>query len=115
MSFNKQALFKALQASHKVPVEIAGFGTVYVKSLSIAEQEAHELSQLDDEGNMKKGTMFSSLLVQAVVDKDGNKVFDESDIPMLNECKAGPLTKLFIEAKKLNSFAEDDIEQAEKN
>lgn len=116
--FDKSALFKALGVSEKKPVEIAGFGTVFVKAMTIKDQERWEAALVDEDGNAKdrdEVSMISSLLVQVVVDADGNRVFDESDIPQLDASSAGPLKKLFTVAQSLNGFGASDIEQAEKN
>lgn len=116
--FNKSALFKALSVGEKKPVEIAGFGTVFVKAMSIKDQERWEGTLIDENGNPKEredASMISSLLVQVVVDEHGRHVFDESDIPQLDASSAGPLKKLFTVAQSLNGFGESDIEQAEKN
>ncbi len=116
--FDKSALFKALSVSEKKPVEIAGFGTVFVKAMTIKDQEMWESSMLESDGRPKGRedvSLTSAFLVQVVVDERGNRVFNESDIPQLDASKAGPLKKLFTVAQSLNGFDTSDIEQAEKN
>ncbi|GEK08941.1 hypothetical protein [Pseudoalteromonas peptidolytica] len=117
MAFKKDDFFAALSMAQNkpVPVNVKGFGTLFVKSMTLADQEAWEETLSDEKGNKIHGRIMASFIAQVCVDEQGNKVFDESDIPKLNELKSGPLKSLFAEAQKHNEFSSGDIEELEKN
>jgi len=115
-AFDKKALFKAIGIGVNKPVTIDGFGTVFVKPLTLKEQEEFEGSLIDDQGNPREGvSVMSSLLIKVVVDEHGNHVFDKSDIPTLDASQAGPLKHVFNVAQSMNLFSSEDVERAEKN
>ena len=95
---NKSALLAALQPKKRA-VEIEGFGTVYVRELSIGE--VLEIQQ-DADGEEVRPLR---LVVRSVVDEAGATVFDESDVELLRGAGKTAFEQLMKVAGELNGFA----------
>ncbi|MDD2728172.1 phage tail assembly chaperone family protein, TAC [Malikia sp.] len=95
---NKSALLAALQPKKRA-VEIDGFGTVYVRELSIGE--VLEIRQ-DADG---KEVNPLRMVVRSVVDEAGATVFDESDVELLKGTGKTAFEQLMKVSSELNGFA----------
>ena len=113
---SKTAFFKAVTVGDNQPITLPGIGTLYIKTLTLAEQEAFEASMLNDQGKQRDEIDIASLyLTHVVMDEKGEPYFNESDIPKMSKSKSGPLKALFTKSQELNSFNASDIEEVEKN
>lgn len=80
----------AMRASKPTKVQVPALGTVYVKRLSVAEVEARR----DETEN---ATPIASLLARAIVDEEGNAVFDPAnpdDIGLLRDLEFAEVSPL---------------------
>lgn len=100
MAFDKKALFAAILPKTKT-VTVDGFGEVMLRQLSI--QDAEAFSKTVKEGEDAYLTSIN-LLIWSVVDKNGKRVFSDSDLPALLNMSAGPLRQLATEASILNGY-----------
>ena len=84
-------------------------GRVYLTELTAAERVAWEkrISGLDD---TKPLEVLTSLLVVTVCDRQGERLFDEADVPELAKRSAAVLLRLQKQALELNRLTDDDIE-----
>lgn len=115
-ALNKSTFFAKLGVNHRKKVTIKGVGDVFVKALSLNEQEIWERSILDDDFKQRTDiSLKASLIVATTENEAGEKLFTTDDIHELGQLQSGPLNKLFDEAQKLNNVTKDDIEELKKN
>ena len=87
-------------------------GSVYVRVMSAGERDSFEIQATKPNG---KQNLRARLAVLTVCDKDGNRIFEESDIPALAKKSASALDAIFRVAIHLNAMTDADIEELEKN
>ena len=101
-------------------VEVAEWnGTVRLREMSLKNRmELFSRFGKKDEKNpdlLDMAIAKSWAVAISVVDADGNRVFDESDIERIAEKKCDVIERLVSEMQALNGFAEKSAEEAEKN
>lgn len=62
----------------------------------------------DDDGNIVMGKFTPALVSLAVVDESGNRIFSDSDIPLLEKASAPTFAKLAEPARRLNGLKGDE-------
>ena len=110
---------KIMSANDLEPVEInvqAWGGSVYVRALSAKERldfetTAEKLGEKDS-GSLRIMALY---LCRVLADKDGGRLFADSDADLLLDKKAAIVLDLFQRASAHNSLTEADIEDFEKN
>jgi hypothetical protein len=99
-------------------------GSVLVRALSGAERDAWEASSLAQKTTLDgKGTEFvpelanrrAKLVVQAVVDEDGKRVFVDRDAAELGAKSAKVLDRLFDVISELSGLSEESAGEIEGN
>lgn len=93
-------------------------GTVIVRELSEGERSRYEGSFLDKEGKPKVSSLDDArrrLIVESVVDADGNKVFTPDDIPAIRDMGASAASRMYNAARDVSGFTDADIEELVKN
>lgn len=99
-TFDKKALFAAIKPKTQQH-SVEGFGEVGVVQLSVAQVEEIRESMKKDE----KGEAFGLLLVvQAVVDGNGARIFEESDIADLKASSNNAVDAMVAKALEVNGL-----------
>lgn len=103
-------------------------GTVRVRALTGKERDAYEAScmqerpAMDAQGKRIRGQMEmhrsllnirAKLVVRALVDADGNRLFKDQDAQALGEKSGAVLDRLFDVAAELSGLTEEDVEALE--
>lgn len=92
--------------------------TVKVKSLTAAERDAFEASSLSGQGRNREVNLQNvraRLLVRAIVDDSGARIFGDLDAMELGQKNASALDRLFAVASRLSGLGADDVERLAKN
>ena len=92
-------------------VEVPEWGlTAWIRTLTGAERDRFEASMLVDAkaGKLNLRNLRARLVVESLVDKDGNKIFKVSDAEALGAKSAAALQRLFNVAQRLSGFSETD-------
>lgn len=98
------------------PIEIEEWdGEVYLREMSAKEREEYENEVVtgdpqDPEVNTEH--MRARLLVRALCDEDGERLFETDDMEALSERSADVLGRLFERAQRLSGLAPDQMEAA---
>ena len=80
----KEYLQSKSQSVSRNPVEIAGYdGKAFMREFSVAESETI-LMMLN---GSRDGSATAHIVVYGVVDENGNRVFDDGDIPMIEDLR----------------------------
>lgn len=102
MSLKKQIL--AMSGQAKVRAVNAGIEGLYVKEYSAGDREFIENAITDKQ---KQGTIRATIFVKSACDKDGNRLFDDTDIDRINELPVSLVNAVFDESNKLNGITDD--------
>lgn len=102
-------------------VDMAPFGwggAVYVSGQTGKQRADFEsfIAKAVTDNAQENATRFrAKLLVSCITDSDGNRLFREEDIDVLNEKSAGALDHLYEVAQRLSGFRKADIDEMTKN
>lgn len=93
-------------------------GKVRIKTLKGSERDSFEDSITESKGrdttvNMRN--LRAKLCALTIVDGNGDRVFNERDIPLLGKKSAKVLDRIFSVAQELSGIGEKDIETLAKN
>lgn len=94
-------------------------GKVRLRSLSGRDRETwenyvyHLTAKPPEERNL--GDFRARLLVLALVDAKGNRLFNDDEVHLLAEKNAQVLQRLFERAQRLSGIGQAELEAAEKN
>jgi len=99
----------SLSATDVRPVKLGKQGTVYVRSLSVADTEhAKAMTEI--------GTPWLvAWVLLCACDADGTRLFADADAEVLAKMPAKYVKTICTEALKLNGFAPDELEGDAKN
>jgi hypothetical protein len=100
---NRSELIAAMQltaAEKPVPVEVKGWGTVYIRALTVAEveEQADDVADKNDKSRIARGA------ARLLCDEDGKMLFDpknEEDIKLLAK-QPWRLIRKIIDASDIN-------------
>jgi hypothetical protein len=98
-------------------VAIKDIGTFYLRTMTVNERDAYELS-VYDKGKSSFGNIRAGILVRTICDANGQRLFsdDPAEIESFgNVASPALIEKLFTIARKINWFSEQDIQELEKN
>lgn len=91
-------------------------GEVYVQTLTGRQRDLFEQRLVDQKaGEVTLDNIRATLAVWSVVDEDGGRVFDDSDIPALGDKSAAALDRIFDVAQRLSGLTDDDVDGLVKN
>jgi hypothetical protein len=87
-------------------------GSVRIRGLSAKERDGFEasLAKSQDLSNIR-----SRLVVLAVIDEDGERVFTDADAEKLGEKNAQVMCRLFDVVRNLSGMSDEDLKVAEGN
>lgn len=92
-------------------------GIVCIKELTIEERLAFDAKYTDSEGkfkNVNDPEMIYELLRKCLVDEDGNKLFEDSDVEIMKQ-KSGPvMQRLFLKVININYLSQLSIDETKK-
>lgn len=91
---------------------------VYVREMTAAERDEYEAYLLDNRGPDEKTNLRgvrARLVVLTLVDKDGNRIFSDSDIDAVGRKGARSIEPIVEAAMKLNAMRKKDVEALAKN
>jgi hypothetical protein len=89
-------------------------GTVRVRGLTGRERDAYEASLLEQRGRNTKANLQNArakLVVLAVVDSRGQRMFTEAQIPQLGAKSAAALDRIWKKARDLSGMSDEDVEE----
>lgn len=117
-NLNRDAILSAKDCELQ-PVEVPEWGgTVYIQPLSgseRAEWESYVVSMTHKGKPMPGANLREVVLVKAIRDENGERMFTDEDIPALARKHGGVIDRLFDIASKSSGLDQKDIEVAEKN
>lgn len=93
-------------------------GQVRVKGLSGTERDRFEQDSIDQRGKANKlnlANIRARLLVLCLVDEQGNRLFQRSDIDLLGQKSAAALNRVFEVARRLSGLNQEDVEELAEN
>lgn len=95
-----------------VPVPEWG-GTVYIRSITVAERERIEkMFQTDQKGRNKVKNLREELLIMSIINPNtGDNIFNRGDINKLSKKSAGASERVFEASLKLSGFKKEDVDQ----
>lgn len=105
MSLREQIL--ASQADRKpVPLDVPEWGvTVWLKQMTVADQVA--LSE-----DVKPADMPVAVLLQCLVDDEGERIFTDDDAEALSRESFPIVLRVFAEAARLNGLSSKELDEA---
>ncbi len=89
-------------------------GDVIVKTLTGKERDAFETSLYEGSGNNRRQNLKNiraKLVVRAVVDAEGNRIFTDADVEKLGNKSAAALDRIFDIVQRRNKISESDMEE----
>lgn len=93
-------------------------GTVRVQALNGKERDALEASMIVGKGknaSVNLQNLRAKLVARAIVDENGNRIFDDADVAALSEKSAAALNRVYEAAQRLSGITNDDVEELVKN
>ena len=87
-------------------------GHVFVRPMTAGERDAFDLFVTEHRGKAKIRAYIVSL---CTVDAGGVRLFNEDDVDALDGKASAPMTRVFMEARRINKLFVEDIEETEKN
>ena len=112
---DKKAIFKK-GAPKREQVKVPGFTKPFwVRGLS-ARQRIAMFGDLFEGGTIKDDKFFAGeLIARCVVDADGVRVFEDSDVEQLGNMSEDFINPLFEKAQELNGLGVDAVDDEIKN
>lgn len=116
MFLTKEQIFAANDLkTEKVNIPEWG-GDVFVKTLTGAERDKFEKTIFNIDTNKRTfENMRAKLVVAVTVDKDGNQIFTEEDIPALGKKSSHALDLIFDVGQRLSGITKEDVDDMTKN
>lgn len=84
-------------------------GSVVIRVMSGTERDRFESEFVG--GNKNVEMVRAKLVAKCLCDEEGNRLFNEQEIPALGEKSAAVLDRLFTACMKHNRFTKDDVEE----
>jgi len=98
----------------KVPVELEGFGSVWVRVLKAGDLDKFQ-AMMVDHGKAEIETFRINFVSMCLCDEAGERIFSEKDFKQLADIPSDLLGQIFDKAYEINGFTVKAVEQAEKN
>ena len=107
---SREDIIQAADLGRPVPVEVPEWGgTVYVRQITAAERDQWE-ARIVAEG-ARPQNVRAGLLVYALADAEGKRLFADEDVTRLGRKSAKVLDRLFDVARRVNALGEEDLEE----
>jgi len=93
-------------------------GTIFLRGMTGDERDALEASMFSSKSNSRETNLKNlraRLLVKAICDEKGNRLFTDADAEKLGKKNAKVLDRLFNIARELSGLGESDVEEITKN
>jgi hypothetical protein len=93
-------------------------GTVLVRGLMGEERDALEASMIEGKGknyNVNLRNLRAKLVARSVVDENGKRIFEDSDIAALGKKSATALARVYDVAQRLSGLSNEDVGELTKN
>ena len=113
MPLDRSAILSLAQDLPREEASLGGHGTVYVRSLTGKERDAFEQSCFLVAGNDRRSNLSNiraRLLVVALCDENGARLFEDKDADALGDLPASILDPLFAMAQRLSGISKADVE-----
>ena len=85
-----------------------------VRSLTGFERDVFENSMMDQRGKRAKMDIRNArakLCVLCIIDSDGNRIFEDEDVPMLTMKNAAALDRIYEVAAQLSGISDNDMDE----
>lgn len=112
MSLNKHQIFACNDLKESYVDMPEWGGKIKIKALSVQEQLDYDAFLAS---KPKEVEMALHLIIIACIDENGNKLFDENDLPLLKKKNSANLFKIVSEILKLNKQDANDVDDLAKN
>ena len=87
-------------------------GSVLVRGMTGRERDEFEMSSVDQrDGRVNLANTRAKIVIRCVVDEDGKRLFDASDIDLLGAKSGAALDRVFAVASRLSGIGERDVEE----
>lgn len=89
-------------------------GTVLVRGLNGRQRDEFEGSMVERRGRravMNTANMRAKLVAWSVVDENGERLFNNGDIPELGEHSAAAVNRIYNVAARLSGLSDEDVEE----
>jgi hypothetical protein len=90
-------------------------GDVIVRGLNGEERAAFEQSITDDDGKVVLIGAKEKLIVHCVIDKDGERVFSDSDAELLKKKNGAVIQRVYAKCADLSGLSKEESEKISKN
>lgn len=95
-------------------------GAIYVRSISAAERGLIEEGAARFKESKGKNDTFArtftvKMVSMAVCDENGQRLFEDKDIALLQQKNAAVISRIAEVAQRLSGFSKQDLEELEKN
>ena len=115
MSLTKDQIIAA-QDARVTLVDVPEWGgEVCLRTLSGAERDAFEASVSGDGQRHNLVNIRARFAALVIADKQGNRLFDDSDTAMLGKRNAKALDRIFESGRQHNGMTDEEVEELEKN
>lgn len=109
---DRDRILSAPDTTQPVPVEVPEWGgVVYIREITAAERDAWEMRFIGG-GPGRTQNIRAGLLVYALCDREGKRLFADEDIGRLGRKSAKVLDRLFDIARRVNGLMVEDLEAA---
>ena len=117
---NKQDILQARDVSTEMLDVPEWGGTIYVRSISAAERGLIEEGAARFKESKGKNDTFArtftvKMVSMSVCDENGQRLFEDKDIALLQQKNAAVISRIAEVAQRLSGFSKQDLEELEKN
>lgn len=117
---NKQDILQARDVIKEMLEVPEWGGAIYVRSISAAERGLIEEGAAKFKESKGKNDTFArtftvKMVSMAVCDENGQRLFEDKDIALLQQKNAAVISRIAEVAQRLSGFSKQDLEELEKN
>ena len=89
-------------------------GEVFIRVMSVGERDAYENEWVQNRGKGVE-SFRSKFLARCLCDENGERLFSDADISLLEKKSAKIMCRLWDKAMAHNALSNDDVEELAKN
>lgn len=90
-------------------------GSVLVRSMTARERDEFEAEMLLQAEGKKPASVRARFVMICCVDESGNRIFNEADLPWLENKSFAPMQRIADVVRKISKLTVEDVEELEKN
>jgi len=90
-------------------------GEVFVRTMTGTERDRYECEAAAALKANRKINLRATVVARVVVDANGQRIFQDEDIPILGSKSASALERVYSVAARLARITEEDVKELEKN